>query len=181
MTITRNKDNTIEIIQVNKINFGYIYNILLTGLILYIIGFWCSIAIQKSFIFIIISIPIWISGLDILLGTIVDLAEKQTIILTKTSLVLEKKLFGKIKQYEIQRKNIQDIKLDSYKVDFVTRFRNYKHVYLTYINRQWNIITPKIITDSEILTLFELVADEDKELLVNTLNKELERVDEIIK
>jgi hypothetical protein len=167
-------DNSVEVIkEKEKLTFMSIYNILFLLFILSCVGYWSSIAGQMSFLFIIFSIPFWLVASETLFGVVVNLTEKQKINISENTLRLEKEKFGKIKTYEIALSSIESINLESIKLNIFTQLKRYRYTYLCTMNKRVRIKMPIIISNSESVTFFEFLEDEDKEFVVKALTKVL--------
>jgi hypothetical protein len=135
------------------------------------VSFWTWGASQGSIIFALFSIPFWIVGFSMIGGIINSISETQTIIISRTTLTLKKERPIRPKIFEISIKEIQSIRMKSFKMHPFSMFGNFRIMFrMQKTFGMGGIEMPAIISGIKTEYFFEDANDAEQEWITSSLD-----------
>jgi hypothetical protein len=154
--------------------FQFIFTIFWVGFV----GFWTFMAAKGSIFFAMFSIPFWLVGIGMLTGLINSIYETQTLILSKTNLVLKKNRPVRSKTFEISLNEIQSIKMKNMKMNNpFSMFGNFKMMFKMQKSfGMGGLELPAIISGYKTEYFFEDANDAEQEWVTSSLDSIIKRL-----
>ena len=137
------------------------------------ICFWTFFASQGSGLFAMFSIPFWLVGFAMLIGLINSINETQTLTVSRSQVILEKKRPINAKRLEFDLRDIQEIKMSQLKAGPFSAFSNPGITWRHQSSSGAVPLTPAIITGSGTAYFFETANDAEQDWVTKLLSNKV--------